>query len=100
MSEKKKNLKLNLLKGIACSGVVFAHVPFPGVFGKIVDLAAAFAVPFFLMIAGYYSYGAGLAVIRRRLVKIIKIFAIAYALFVVITYKQKDNLNITLRRQK
>ena len=81
MSEKKKNLKLNLLKGIACSGVVFAHVPFPGVFGKIVDLAAAFAVPFFLMIAGYYSYGAGLAVIRRRLVKIIKIFAIAYALF-------------------
>lgn len=45
---KTKNRCLNFLKGIACIGVVFIHIPFPDVFGEIVVKIARFAVPLFL----------------------------------------------------
>lgn len=81
--EHKNNInhKLNLLKGFACMGVVFMHVAFPGMFGKIVSIASAYATPIFFMIAGYYAWGNGTAVVKRRLIKIIKIFVYAYTLF-------------------
>lgn len=75
------NVKLNLLKGFACMGVVFIHITFPGLFGKIVLQASAYAVPVFFMIAGYYAYGKDADVIKRRLKKIVKIFLYAYLLF-------------------
>ena len=78
---KAKNIQLNLLKGFACIGVVFIHIKFPGLFGQIVTCASTYAVPVFFMIAGYYAYGKGQAVITRRLIKIVKIFVCAYALF-------------------
>ncbi|MCI7767954.1 MAG: acyltransferase [Oscillospiraceae bacterium] len=81
--EHKENInyKLNLLKGFACIGVVFIHITFPGIFGEIVKLASDYAVPIFFMIAGYYAFGNGTAVVKRRLIKIIKIFVYAYLLF-------------------
>ena len=51
MKQVGRNEKLNLLKRVACIGVVFIHVTFPGVFGQIVGDAAGFAVPVFLMTA-------------------------------------------------
>ena len=60
------NVKLNLLKGFACMGVVFIHITFPGLFGKIVLQASAYAVPVFFMIAGYYAYGKDADVIDRK----------------------------------
>lgn len=81
MEKKNMNIKLNLLKGFACISVVFMHITFPGVFGQVVRLACAYAVPIFLMIAGYYGWGKGTEVIKRRLIKIIKIFLYAYTLF-------------------
>lgn len=83
--EKKNNInfKLNFLKGMACMGVVFIHIPFPGKFGEIVLYASAYAVPIFFMIAGYYAWGKGPEVIKRRLIKIINIFLYAYTLFFV-----------------
>ena len=78
---KKNNIMLNLLKGFACVGVVFIHMPFPGNFGKIISTLSGFAVPLFFMIAGYYSFGNGPEVIKRRLSKIIKIFIYGYACF-------------------
>ena len=75
------NNKLNLLKGFACICVVFMHISFPGMFGQIVLNASAYAVPVFFMIAGYYAYGKDKSIIRRRLIKIIKIFSCAYILF-------------------
>lgn len=78
---KNINLKLNLLKGFACMGVVFMHITFPGLFGEIVKEASAYAVPIFFMIAGYYAWGNGTKVVKRRLIKIIKIFLYAYTLF-------------------
>lgn len=82
MEQRKNiNLKLNLLKGFACIGVVFIHITFPGMFGQIVKYASNYAVPIFFMIAGYYAWGNGPEVVKRRLIKIIKIFLYAYTLF-------------------
>ena len=82
MNEKKIiNVKLNLLKGFACIGVLFIHIRFPGLFGKIIAKASEYAVPIFFMIAGYYAFGQNKTVIKRRLIKIFKIFLFAYTLF-------------------
>lgn len=78
MSENKT---LNFLKGIACLAVIFIHVKFPGMFGKIIALLCQFAVPIFLMISGYYAYKRDEKVIKRRLVKMIKIFAFAFSIW-------------------
>ena len=51
-----RNNMLNFLKGIACIGVIFIHVPFPTVIGKLISLVCAYAVPVFYLIAGYYSF--------------------------------------------
>lgn len=78
--EQSRNVKLSLLKGIACVGVVLIHIRFPGAFGQLVMRAAGFAVPVFFMVAGYYSYGKGQDTIARRCKKIFRIFVCAYAL--------------------
>lgn len=80
MEKNNKNIKLNLLKGFGCMGVVFIHVSFPGMIGLVVGRAASYAVPIFYMIAGYYIYGKDADVVKRRLNNIIKIFLYAYIL--------------------
>ena len=55
MQNKTNNL-LNCFKGIACIGVVFIHVHFPGILGDIVWRLAQFAVPIFFMTSGYFVY--------------------------------------------
>jgi len=78
----KRNEVLNLLKGLACIAVVFIHIKFPGVVGIILGSSLThFAVPSFLMIAGYFAFGKDETVIKRRLIKILKIFAFGYLCF-------------------
>ncbi|WP_295073981.1 acyltransferase family protein [uncultured Fibrobacter sp.] len=78
----KRNEVLNLLKGLACIAVVFIHIKFPGVVGIIFGSSLThFAVPSFLMIAGYFAFGKDETVIKRRLIKILKIFAFGYLCF-------------------
>ena len=64
--QKETNVKLDLLKGCACIGVVFIHVSFPGTFGQIVNYISTFAVPVFYMIAGYFAWGKGTDTVKRR----------------------------------
>ncbi len=94
------NHKLNFLKCFACFGVVFIHISFPGVFGQIVAKVGAFAVPVFFMIAGYYAFGSDAKTIKRRLFKIIKIFIIAYIVFLIYSItnayaRSEDRINIS-----
>lgn len=81
MNEVKRNTMLNLLKGFACIGVVLIHVTFPGMIGEIIKFASAYAVPVFFLIAGYYAFGKNEDTIKRRLIKIVKIFIFAYFVF-------------------
>ena len=77
--QTSRNNCLNLLKCIACFGVVFIHVSFPGTLGIVIRYISSFAVPLFFMIAGYYSYGCTVGKIKKRLIKIIKIMLFAIA---------------------
>lgn len=79
-----RNHMLDFLKGIGCIGVVFMHIPFPGLFGDIVHETAQAAVPIFIMISGYYAYGCSEEIIKKRTIRILKIFL--FSLFCFTTY--------------
>ena len=82
MPRPQKNDVLNLFKGLACISVVLVHIHFPGITGIVVQKSfSSFAVPLFLMIAGYFAFGKDESVIKRRLFKILKIFLWSYAVF-------------------
>lgn len=92
MSEEKRNLFLDFLKGIACIGVVFIHVTFPGKFGEIISYLARFAVPMFFMISGYYAYDNSLEVLLKKVKHIIRITLYAlwvYASWTILTQKNE-----------
>lgn len=67
-----KNDCLNVWKAAAAFSVVLIHCRFPGDVGMAVKAAARFAVPFFFMISGYFSYGKGRETIRRRTIRTAK----------------------------
>lgn len=63
--------------------------------GQIIKYAANFAVPVFIMIAGYYSYGKDEVVIRRRLIRMLGILALGlfvYFVCLIIIYLKHGNL--------
>ena len=67
---KKYNL-INAFRLIASFFVIAIHVHFPGTAGNIVIDAARFAVPFFFMASGFFSfYSAGTDVPKKILNKI------------------------------
>lgn len=76
-----QNVKLNFLKGIACIGVIFIHVKFPGKYGQIISSLSGVAVPIFFIVAGYYSYAKDKMIIKKKIIKITKIFLKAYTLY-------------------
>lgn len=51
-----RNRSIDAVRAIACTFVLFVHCPFPGTFGIYVSALARFAVPFFLMVSGYFAY--------------------------------------------
>lgn len=77
---------LNFIKGIACIGVVFIHVVFPGKFGLIIAKLCQFAVPVFAMTAGFYALNSTEETIRRRLFRIARIFVLALIWFVIYAF--------------
>lgn len=81
---KSKNLCIEFIRGIACIFVVFIHCLFPGKFGIYMVSIARFAVPFFLIVTGYYSYKESntetIYIAKQRFIKIIKL-TIAATLF-------------------
>ena len=62
--------------------VVFIHCQFPGTFGQWMNCLARAGVPFFFMVSGYFAYGAGEQVMRRRVVSAAKLNIVATGLFV------------------
>ena len=53
---KKQYSNLNAIKIIAAFFVVCIHIRFPGDMGNAVVAVARFAVPFFFMVSGFFSY--------------------------------------------
>lgn len=71
MQKKQYNL-LNALKIIAAFFVVAIHIHFPGDFGLSVIAIARFAVPFFFMVSGFFSYYENKTVLNEKYKRKIK----------------------------
>ena len=54
--KKKKYNLLNAFRLIAAFSVITIHVHFPGTFGTVMIDLARYAVPFFFMVSGFFSY--------------------------------------------
>ena len=88
-----RNPAIDFLKGLACIGVVFNHVMFPGLFGVIVAFTSYFAVPIFFMITGFYAYQANDRTITRRLIKIFRITLFAMMIYSLYTLQHTIRYN-------
>ena len=67
--DKQKNNTLELLKLFASYMVVFIHVVFSGHIGVALEMLARFAVPFFFLVSGFYSYKISPHKIKNRMKK-------------------------------
>lgn len=76
----RRNNALEMLKLFAAYMVVFLHVPFYGTFGVAVNALARFAVPFFFLVSGFYSYGISLDKIKNRIAHLV--FVMIFAILV------------------
>ena len=63
------NDKLDFFKCLAIYGVLLAHIPLPGGFGRYLCALVKFSVVLFFLTAGYFSYEKPPAVLFRRLVR-------------------------------
>lgn len=80
----QKNSTLELFKLLASYMVVFIHVLFPGKLGIIADALARFAVPFFFLVSGFYSYQITCIKIRKRIrntVTLLILASVSYNIF-------------------
>lgn len=80
----RKNYTLELLKLFASYMVVFIHVAFYGKIGTTIECLARFAVPFFFLISGFYSYQITPDKIKKRIRNIVSLFifaTICYTIF-------------------
>lgn len=72
-----RNQTMECCKMLAAILVVFLHVPFPGLFGQLIDCMMRFSVPLFFAVSGYFSFGVRSDKMKRRLMHIIKLNIVA-----------------------
>ena len=82
---RKRNDFLDLMRFVSCLFVVLSHCPLPGRLGKGVIAVGHYAVPFFLMISGWYSFSDDRDVMLKKAkkqlsstLKLIAVFCAAY----------------------
>ncbi len=86
VTEIKRNLCLDLFKGIACIFVVFMHCEFPGYFGVLVQSISRFCVPLFFMISGYFCYYEGKKTdYAGKILHILKLLLGAAIFYIIVT---------------
>ena len=83
--DAKRNSLLDLLRFISCLFVVLIHCPLPGFWGTAIITFGRYAVPFFLMISGYFLFSNDRNEVLRKskkqlysTVKLIGVFFVAY----------------------
>lgn len=81
ISSKNKNLSLEGFKLLASLFVIFLHVPFDGKIGTTVDAMSRFAVPFFFIISGFFSFHISLQTIVRRIKHILQLCILSSLLY-------------------
>ena len=76
-----KNNTLNILKLICSIFVILIHVTFTDNINVIIKALSRFAVPFFLILSGYFAYNS--KTIEKNIIKILKITILSTLLFLV-----------------
>ena len=64
---KTENTTLHAVKALACFSIVSLHFLLPGEFGVFYQIVARFAVPFFMMLSGYFSFNISRKKVKYRL---------------------------------
>lgn len=64
---KTENTTLHAVKALACFSIVSLHFLMPGGFGVFYQIVARFAVPFFMMLSGYFSFNISREKVKYRL---------------------------------
>lgn len=77
----KRNLALDIWRLISCIFVVFIHCEFPGDAGHYVVMVGRYAVPFFLMLSGYYCTSSS---VKKRLLSAISMTIVSIGLYTTI----------------
>ena len=68
----RRNVSLDILRGVSCIFVILIHYPFPGMWGAQIKSICRTAIPFFFMLSGYYTNKIDSLNIREEIVKRIR----------------------------
>lgn len=78
---------LDFFKFVACILVVFIHCKFPGMFGENMKAIGRIAVPFFLMVSGYFSVNKSFQIetvsLNKKVKHILNLILFSLAFYVV-----------------
>ena len=78
---KTRNNTIDVIRILACFSVILCHIHFPGTIGRYCMALSRFAVPYFMMITGWYIYKENsddmIKAIKRSLYSILKITIIS-----------------------
>lgn len=73
VEKKERNQSIELCRLTAAIAVVFIHVALPDPIGGWINCLCRFAVPFFFMVSGYFSFGRDSVWVKGQLVKVLKL---------------------------
>ena len=92
----QKNNTLELLKLFSSYMVIFIHISFYGGLDVVVDTLARFAVPFFFLISGFYSYKITSEKIKKGIRNVFTLLILAtvcYTIYNILPLLLKGNIN-------
>lgn len=106
--KKEINFSINVIKCLAIFSVIIIHC---GIFslgrkGTVIEGLARFAVPFFFLISGYYSYyklnNKSMMKYKERIIRLTKLLIISSILFIIFNFfifQKLDINNVNLLKQ-
>lgn len=77
----QRNQTIELFRVMAALFVVLIHFPLPGICGECVSAIARYAVPFFFILTGYYSFEVETPALRRRIKKMVVLVLVASVIY-------------------
>lgn len=89
METKKRNEYLDILKGVACIGVILMHCSFPGLFGALlIVVTGRWTMPIFFAISGYFAWDSNETSCKRKTRHILNITIWSSLLYLVVALIQ------------
>lgn len=85
--DTRRNSLLDMLRFVSCLFVVLIHCPLPGLIGAVIITFGRYAVPFFLMISGWYLFSDERNIIlkkaRKQLYSTVTLIGVFFAVYLI-----------------